>query len=88
MPTVSEMNELTNECTWTWITENSIQGYRITGTNGNSIFLPATGSKGNGNGFWYWSSEGSGSSANCLNGQGVWFATFTWTGCSIRPVTD
>lgn len=70
MPTVSEMNELTNKCTWTWITENSIQGYRITGTNGNSIFLPAAGSKGNGNGFWYWSSEGSGSSANCLNGQG------------------
>lgn len=88
IPTVGEINELSTECTWVFSTENNIQGYRITGTNGNSIFLPAAGSKGYGNGFWYWSSEGNGSSANCFNGKGVWYAADTWRGCSIRPVTE
>lgn len=43
MPTKEEFNELLSKCTWTWITYKGINGYKVTGPNGNSIFLPATG---------------------------------------------
>ena len=44
MPTDNELNELINNCTWTWTTQNGKNGYKITSkTNGNSIFLPAAG---------------------------------------------
>ena len=42
MPTIEEMVELGN-CTWIWTTQNGVSGVRITGQNGNSIFLPAAG---------------------------------------------
>ncbi len=43
MPTKVEMEELENNCTWTWTTQNGVNGYRVTGPNGNSIFLHAAG---------------------------------------------
>lgn len=43
MPTDAEWGELLNQCTWTWTTQNGVKGYRVTATNGNSIFLPAAG---------------------------------------------
>ena len=43
MPTKDEVNELRNNCTWTWTTQNSVNGYNVEGPNGNSIFLPAAG---------------------------------------------
>ena len=43
MPTLEECEELVENCTWEWTEINGIGGYTITGTNGNSIFLPATG---------------------------------------------
>lgn len=43
MPTKQEMEELINNCTWEWIQIGNINGYKITGKNGNSIFLPAAG---------------------------------------------
>ena len=43
MPTKAEMEELENNCTWTWTTKNGVNGYEVTGPNGNSIFLPAAG---------------------------------------------
>ena len=43
MPTKAEMEELENNCTWTWTTQNGVNGCRVTGPNGNSIFLPAAG---------------------------------------------
>jgi hypothetical protein len=43
MPTRAEQDELRNNCTWTWTTQNGVNGYKVTGTNGNSIFLPAAG---------------------------------------------
>ena len=45
MPTYSEQNELLNNCTWEWTTLSGVNGRRVTGPNGNSIFLPATGSR-------------------------------------------
>lgn len=47
MPTFDEMVELVNNCTWKWTTYNDVNyyfvGYFITGSNGNSIVLPAAG---------------------------------------------
>ena len=43
MPTKTEQEELINNCTWTWPTQNGVYGCKVTGPNGNSIFLPAAG---------------------------------------------
>ena len=43
IPTKAEIDELRNNCTWQWTTLNGVDGYRVTGPNGNSIFLPAAG---------------------------------------------
>lgn len=43
MPTLTEIEELKNKCTWTWTTYNGVNGQKVTGPNGNSIFLPVAG---------------------------------------------
>ena len=43
MPTIAEMQELLNNCIWTWTTQNGVEGHKVIGPNGNSIFLPAAG---------------------------------------------
>ena len=43
MPTHEEQVELNEKCKWTWTTRNGVKGYKVTGPNGNSIFLPAAG---------------------------------------------
>ena len=43
MPTNAELQELFDNCTWTWTTQNGVNGYNVEGPNGNSIFLPAAG---------------------------------------------
>ena len=43
MPTVDECQELNDKCTWTEFTYNGVAGEKVTGPNGNSIFLPAAG---------------------------------------------
>lgn len=44
MPTEAEFQELLYKCTWTWITMNGKNGYKVVSKiNGNSIFLPAAG---------------------------------------------
>ena len=53
MPTLAEQDELRNNCTWTWTTQNGVSGYKVTGkSNGNSIFLPAAGYR-DGTDFFY-----------------------------------
>ena len=62
MPTFDEIKELYTKCTWRWTTCNGVKGYIITGTNGNSIFLPAVGRFCDSSviqydyACWYWSS--------------------------------
>ena len=46
MPTKAEYNELLNNCTWTWTTQNGVNGYKVTGPNSNYIFLPAADGRG------------------------------------------
>lgn len=43
LPTIAEYEELMNKCTWVWTTKNGVNGYKVTGRNGKSIFLPAAG---------------------------------------------
>jgi hypothetical protein len=79
IPKFIEIEELANNCKWTWITINGINGYKIIGKNGNSIFLPATGSFNSNSkhcvneGINYWSSdidETDKSNAKCLSDLG------------------
>lgn len=43
MPTIDEIKELRDNCTWIWTTQDGVNGYQVDGPNGNAIFLPATG---------------------------------------------
>lgn len=42
LPSKDEFEELIKNCTWTWVTQNGKNGFKVTSKkNGNSIFLPA-----------------------------------------------
>lgn len=43
MPTLEEIQELSDKCTWKQAERNGIRGYQIYGVNANSIFLPSVG---------------------------------------------
>ena len=45
LPTRKEQEELVLMCNWTRTTVNGVNGMKVTGSNGNSIFLPPTGYK-------------------------------------------
>ncbi len=70
MPTPDEIKELVDNCHWEWTTRNGVNGYKVTGPNGNSIFLPAAGKhwsdhlSGVGSYGQYWSSSLSPKSEN------------------------
>ena len=98
MPTKAEQDELRNNCTWDWTTQNGVNGYKVTGPNGNSIFLPAAGYMYEGtlynagsNGY-YWSSSLYTDFPKCA--YTVYFHSFNvgWNydgrgyGLSVRPV--
>lgn len=97
LPTRNEIKELTSQCTWTAEQLNGINGYRVTGPNGNSIFLPAAGyqpgkqRQETGSAGFYWSgtlNREMTSSAYNLNFRGYdaeWTASRAY-GFSVRPV--
>ena len=101
MPTISEKEELIDNCTWSRITQNGVNGYKITSQkNGNSIFLPAAGGanyevvgRGNSGGYWLSSlCDGNGCLAYLLNfyvedGLFDYFdSNIRCGGHSVRPV--
>ena len=98
MPTYEEMCELIDECTWTWTTQNGVYGRKVTGPNGNSIFLPAAGCMYNsdlhyaGSYGYYWSSSLSAdgpSGAYGVDFDSVYVyrgSYFRYGGRSVRPV--
>lgn len=95
MPTYAEQDELRRKCTWEWTTLNGVNGYKLTGPNGNSIFLPASGYYygidvyNSGYYGFYWSSSLYGGDAygfgfdNNLYG---WNNYDRYNGLSVRPV--
>ena len=42
MPTKEQWDELLQNTTYTWTTQNDVNGYLFTATNGNTMFLPAS----------------------------------------------
>ena len=100
MPTKAEMEELRDNCTWTWTTQNAVNGMKVTGSNGNSIFLPAAGycegtSHSNvGEYGYYWSSttyESYDSYAYNLlfySGYLKMYWSDRYIGHTVRPVSD
>lgn len=98
MPTADEMEELVDSCQWEWTRIGSISGCQVTGPNGNSIFLPASGYHYNdalvGCGEYgsYWTASlGTGipASSQCLGfreGAQYMSTNYRFHGYSIRPV--
>ena len=98
MPTYDDWDELFQNTTNAWITQNGVNGRRFTGSNGNSLFLPAAGLKegdkyyyvGKSGYYWLSSSYAAGSySAWIINFSSHpcgknWYPRFY--GLSIRPV--
>ena len=102
MPTNEEMQELKNNCTWEWTKRNGVKGYNVTGLNGNSIFIPASGYW-NGATFnsggcdinYYWNSKPYSTSCSYFLKFGSKNTSLTYStsmyrywGCSVRPVLD
>ena len=100
MPTRAEQDELRNSCTWEWTTLDGVKGYRVTGPNGNSIFLPAAGYR-HGTGVSFRGSDGnfwssSFDSIYCFDacylywydsGNSIWYSYgHRCVGHSVRPV--
>ena len=100
MPTLDEIKELKEKCSWQWTSVKGVNGYRVTGSNGNSIFFPAAGYRGvggvnyRGSGGYYWSStlySSSSTNAGCLNftrSYHDWSYYGRDYGLTVRPVTD
>ncbi len=99
LPTKAECEELKDRCTWTWTTQGGHNGYKVKGPNGNTIFLPAAGSR-NGTslivagewGYYWGSTPDSGSHfAYSLNFYGS-IRNVGWyrrnLGFSVRPVSE
>ena len=100
MPSYDQQVELLDNCSSEWTTVDGINGWVYTGSNGGSIFLPATGSIWNngphyaGSFGYYWSSTQSPSNSD--NAYGLYFASggasFSKDGLprgrgqSVRPV--
>ena len=57
LPTKAECQELVDKCKWVWTTQGSHNGYKVTGPNGNSIFLPAAGCR-NGSSLYFAGEDG------------------------------
>lgn len=70
MPSMEQTRELCDNCTWQWTQRNGVNGQLVTGPNGNTIFLPATG------GIWQ----------ELLNGEGTWGYYWSRTlDCDLPP---
>ena len=100
MPTLAECQELVNKCTWTWMIYNGVAGQKVTGPNGNSIFLPAAGERYGMGVFqpgwygFYWSGVYGErySGAACYLyfdlGNVYWTHHASYRGLSVRPVSE
>ena len=102
MPTKEQMEELVEHCEWEWTQVNGVNGAKVIGPNGSSIFLPAAGyrngsSLGNagGNGY-YWSSTPSDYDYGVYDAYYLFFddgyegvyGRYRTHGRTVRPITE
>ena len=97
IPTKDEQDELMNKCTWTWATQNGVNGYLVTskipGYTDHSIFLPSAGERfysfgtglADGNFGGYWTST-LGSSIEFCSDYVKYYGRSRFYGLSVRPV--
>ena len=103
MPTRVELQELEDNCTQKHVTINGINGFKLIGPNGNSIFLPAAGFRENTSSYYcnnigyYWGGtpyNGNGGnkydySCSLIFENYIYIPDFSrFCGCSIRPVSE
>jgi uncharacterized protein (TIGR02145 family) len=99
MPTKEEWQELYQNTTHVWTTQNGVNGRLFTATNGNSLFLPAAGSRVGtslhyaGTYGYYWSSSLDTDSPYCAwefffesGSCGMYDGRYRSGGLSVRPV--
>ena len=99
MPTYDELSELIR-CTWTWTTQNGVNGYNVEGPSGASIFLPAAGRRDGssldkaGSDGYYWSSTPTDHDDGCtkdlyFNSRHSYMSGhYRWEGLSVRPILE
>ncbi len=97
VPTDAEWIELYEKCTWTWTTQNGVNGYKVKATN-DSIFLPVAGYRfreytlGADNTGHYWSSSLNTDTLNMahqvyFDSHNVYrFNSDRYIGLAVRPV--
>ena len=102
MPTLADYRDLLDKCTWTWtwISQNGVDGDKVIGPNGNSIFLPAAGLRSGTNLYdvgsdgHYWSSSlnadhpGGALRVSFDSGEVIRGSYSRYYGLSIRPVSE
>ena len=100
MPTKAEFQELIDNCTWIWTTQNGHKGYEVMGRDGYSIFLPAAGYRSgdklydDGKNGFYWSSTPYESSTDYACSlffyEGSQYVNWSLRdyGLSVRPVLE
>ena len=79
-PTTEQQKELMEECTWIRTTVNGVHGFKVRGSNGNSLFMPAAGYRDNDQlidagtiGDWW--------SRSCYTSNGI--STYAFGACDI-----
>ncbi len=89
MPTIEQLSELMDSCVWQWIEYKGVNGYVVTGKNGKSIFLPASGHREGvmlcyaGSCGYYWSSTPD--SGNTNNAHRMYFnSSDRYKNCQLR----
>ena len=101
-PRTQEIRELINSCNWVWTKLEGVKGFKVTGPNGKSIFLPAAGHLNNHEKYDNGSYLSSISSLDMYGFYGLSFSMdeidrknrieislFVWSGTGrIRPVSD
>ena len=100
MPTLDQIKELIDECEWEWTKQNGVKGMKVTGPNGNNIFLPASGYRDNSSGSlinvgsygYCWSASPNGTNYGHYlyfnSGSWYWYSNYRAHGFPVRPVAE
>ena len=98
MPSYDQILELAYNCTWQWTQRNGVNGQLVTGSNGNTMFLPAAGcrwkdskrNEGSEGYCWSYTLSTDSDNAYCLGlslyGWGIRSGYTRYDGCTVRPV--